>query len=451
MEFFYGERKASMTRSLQRDFARYVSQNILGMIGLSCYILADTFFISQGVGADGLTALNLAIPLHSFMTGLSLMIGFGGATRYTILRSQGEYQKADIIFSRSVQFAVLAAALFVLTGLTLPEKLAYLLGGRDAVLPMTAVYLRVDLLFAPALVLNNLLLAFNRNDGAPGLSMAAMLSSSISNIILDWIFIFPWKMGMFGAVLATGTASVIGLLIQSERFIRRKNAFRLRAVLPSLRAIGDICALGMSSLISDLSSGIVMIAFNAIILSLAGNTGVAAYGVTANIALVVTAIFSGIISGAQPLLSSAYGRGENGDLRKLYRMTLGTALVLSAVIYLLTCFFASPIAAVFNRDGDPVLQQIAVDGLRLYFTAFPMVAAGMVTAAYFSAVEQPLPAFWISICRGFAVILPVTFLMAALLGMTGVWLAYPISELITAALAVALYLHMDQKERRHGF
>ena len=437
-----------MTHSLQKDFARYVSQNILGMIGLSCYILADTFFISQGVGADGLTALNLAIPIYSFMSGVSLMIGFGGATRYTILRSQGEREKADIIFTRSVQFAVWMAAVFVLMGFTLPEKLGYLLGGRGEVLSMTAVYLRVDLLFAPAFILNNVLLAFNRNDGAPGLAMAAMLSASISNIILDWIFIFPLQMGMFGAVLATGTAAVIGLLVQSVRFIRRKHTFRLRAVLPSLRAVGDICTLGVSSLISDLSSGIVIIAFNAIILSLAGNTGVAAYGVVANIALVVTAIFSGIISGAQPLLSSAYGRGQEKDLRKLYRMSLGTALVISMVIYISTYLFASPVAAVFNRDSDPVLPQIAIDGLRLYFTAFPMVAVGMVTAAYFSAVERPVPAFLISVCRGFAVILPVTFLMAALLGMTGVWLAYPVSELITAALSAVLYIYAARKERR---
>ena len=437
-----------MAHSLQKDFARYVSQNILGMIGLSCYILADTFFISQGVGADGLTALNLAIPIYSFMSGTSLMIGVGGATRYTILRSQGEHERANVAFTRSVQFALFMAALFVLAGFTLPEPLGDLLGGRGNVLQMTTIYLRVELFFAPALILNNVLLAFNRNDGAPGLSMAAMLSASISNIILDWIFIFPWQMGMFGAVLATGTASVIGLLVQSGRFIRQKNAFRLRAVLPSFRAILDICALGVSSLIGDLSSGIVMIAFNAIILSLAGNTGVAAYGVIANIALVVTAIFSGIVSGAQPLLSSAYGRGQQKDLQKLYRMTLGTALVFSVVLYILPFFFASPLAAVFNRDSDPALQQIAIDGLRLYFTAFPMVAVGMMTAAYFSAVEKAVPAFLISICRGFAVILPVTFLMAALLGMTGVWLAYPVSEMITAALAVVLYLHIARKERK---
>lgn len=152
-----------------REFARYTSLNVLGMIALSCYILADTFFVSLGLGADGLTALNLAIPVYSFIHGSGLMIGMGGGTRYSILKSQGNHQEADRVFTNVLYLAAVLAALFVAAGLLFAGDLVRLFGGTGAVFTMCRTYLRVILLFAPAFLMNNVLLCFVRNDGAPSL------------------------------------------------------------------------------------------------------------------------------------------------------------------------------------------------------------------------------------------------------------------------------------------
>ena len=145
-------------------YAKYVTANILGMIGLSLYILADTFFIARGIGPDGLTALNLAIPVYSFINGLGLMIGMGGATRYSISKGNHDTDSRRFIFSQAFCFMAVLAALFFLGGLFLPDQLSALLGADESVLPHTSIYLRIILLFTPLFMCNNLLLCFVRND-----------------------------------------------------------------------------------------------------------------------------------------------------------------------------------------------------------------------------------------------------------------------------------------------
>ena len=329
------------TQTLLKEFSQYVILNICGMIGLSCYILADTFFVSNGLGANGLTALNLAIPIYSFVHGSGLMFGMGGATKYSIYRGQKEYKNADKSFSSTIYIMSALAVMFMLTGILFSSQLTRLLGADKNVYHMTKTYLQVILLFAPAFMANDTLICFVRNDGNPKLSMIGMLTGSFSNIILDYIFIFPLKMGIFGAVLATGLAPVISLIVLSKHWLTKQNQFHFVRIKPSFRLIGNIISLGVPSFITEMASGIVMIVFNTIILHLQGNIGVAAYGVVANLSLVVISIYTGIAQGAQPILSRVYGYGEHESQKQILKYALKTMLVISLGIY--PFFYLQPI------------------------------------------------------------------------------------------------------------
>ena len=198
---------------------------------------------------------------------------------------------------------------------------------------MTKTYIQVILLFAPAFMANDALICFVRNDGNPKLSMLGMLTGSFSNIILDYIFIFPLNMGIFGAVLATESAPVISLMILSKHWLTKQNQFHFVRIKPSFRLIGNIISLGVPSFITEMASGIVMIVFNTIILHLQGNIGVAAYGVVANLSLVVISIYTGIAQGTQPILSKVYGYGEHESQKQILKYALKTMLVISLGIY----------------------------------------------------------------------------------------------------------------------
>ena len=175
-----------MKNELLRSAVRYMSRSVLGMIGLSCYILADTYFISAAMGADGLAALNIAIPVYSLVNGTGLMIGIGGATRCSLESGRPEEQNAA--FTVSLTTGLGLGLIFALIGALGAEGLASLLGADGTIRGMAATYLRTILCFSPFFILNNIGIAFGRNDGAPGRAMAAMLAGSFSNIFLDWLF-----------------------------------------------------------------------------------------------------------------------------------------------------------------------------------------------------------------------------------------------------------------------
>ncbi|MFV0364180.1 MAG: MATE family efflux transporter [Suipraeoptans sp.] len=422
-----------------KDFTRYTTLNVLGMIGISCYILADTFFISKGLGTNGLASLNLAIPIYSFIHGCGLMIGIGGGSRYSFQKIQQKNNAANHVFTTSVLLAFCFSLLFFLTGLFFSGNLATYLGANTSTYGMSKVYIQVILLFAPMFITNNLLICFVRNDGAPNLAMMAMLMGSFSNIILDYILIFPLNMGMLGAALATGIAPIISLLILSSYFLNKKNGFHLIKQNFSLTTSVQILTSGLPSLVTEISSGIVIIVFNIIILKLTGNTGVAAYGIIANISLVVLAIYTGIAQGVQPLISSSYGAGQKANIKALLRYAIITVIILSAIVYLFIFIGSAQIVAVFNSESNEALQNIAITGMKYYFTGILFAGCNIVTSIYFTSTNNVIPAQIISILRGFVIIIPMAYLLSTLRGINGIWLAFPVTEIIVSIVTVLLW------------
>lgn len=421
---------------MKREFGKYVSLNIFGMLGLSCYILADTFFVSAKMGADGLTALNLAISIYSFINGTGLMIGIGGGTKYSIYRSRGEKEKGNRVFTAALVMGVLIGIILFAVGIFATRPLSMLLGAEGKIIEMTTVYLRTILCFSPCFICNNIFLAFVRNDGNPRLSMIGMLVGSFSNVVLDYIFIFPADMGMFGAAFATGLAPVISMLILSRHKFSGKNGFHLQTDGSFWRYAKGIPGLGASSFINEVSSGVVLIVLNLLILEISGNTGVAAYGVIANLALVALSIFTGISQGSQPLLSKYYGEGNGAKVREIYRYMVILALAVG-VFLVLTAFFATDsLIAVFNSEGNKELARIAHTGLRIYFLGFLAAGVNIVTAACKGALEQAGESFLISVMRGLICIVIYAAVLSKLFGMTGIWAAFPATEATTLLLSV---------------
>ena len=424
-----------MDAGLRREFFRYISLNTMGMIGLSCYILADTFFVANRLGAQGLAALNIAISIFGLVNGLGLMLGMGGGIRYTLMLAQGRDREGGKAFFAAASFGLALGLFFLILGQAAAAPLAQLLGAKGEILPLCAGYLRVLLSFSPFFILNQVCIAFVRNDGSPRLAMCSMLMGSLANIVLDYVFLYPLNLGMGGAALATGVAPVLGLCISSTHLLGRRGRLRPVPHVPSPRLLGNLSALGVSALLNEVSSSVILVTFNLIILSLTGDTGVAAYGVVANLALMALALFTGLSQGAQPLISQSYGRGDHHTVRQLCRLALLVSCLVGLALALIAQFGAEPLAALFNRDGDPELARLAVSGLRIYFWGFLFAGPNIIAASFLGAVEQPRASFLLSLFRGGVGIAALVLLLAWLLGVTGIWLAFPVTELLTFFLA----------------
>lgn len=438
-----------LNQSIYKTFFKYVSLNVLSMLGVSLYILADTFFVANGVGADGLVALNLALPVFSLINGLGLLLGIGAATLFSIATGKGDHQAGSRIFTQAFIIGAGAGILLTLLGLFFNRPIAVMLGAdSERIVEMTATYLRMLMIFSCAFILNNLLVAFVRNDGNPRLAMAGMLTSCLFNIVFDYIFVFPMQLGIFGAALATGVAPILSMLILSTHFIRKKNHFRLEKTRLAARDARNIVLTGLPSFITEFSSGVIIFLFNMVVMGIAGDIGVAAYGIVANLALVCIAVFTGVGQGIQPVVSVNYGAKRMGNVLRTYLCGAVLAFVFGALFFLAAVFFPNEIASMFNSEGNMELAALTADGLGIYFFGFLFAGVNVVTTSFFASIARPRPSFLISVLRGFLLIVPFLLLLPRVFGLNGVWLTAPAAEIATFLCCLGFMLSFVKKYRR---
>ena len=198
------------------------------------------------------------------------------------------------------------------------------------------------------------------------------------------------------------------------------------------------CQVGISAFVGEVSSGVITLAFNFLMMQCSGNVGVAAYGVVANVALVVVAVFNGIALGSQPLISESYGKREYREVKILKHMSYITAFAAACILYTFLFLEASLVVMIFNSEHNELLAQYAEPGVRLYFTGIFFAGLNIVGSSFYSATEKARIAFVVSMSRGFVLILISAFTMAALFGMDGIWLAYVVSEALTFIIMCVL-------------
>ena len=419
-----------------RKFAKYVTQSVAGMIGISIYILADTFFISVCEGANGLAVLNLILPVYGLMYAIGAMIGIGSATRYSIRKAQG--QNTDYFFTQSITWSVLCSLIFILVGIFLPGPFLALLGADAELITLGTSYLRIAMIGAPLFMCNYTFTAFARNDNAPAIAMTGSICGSLFNIVFDYILMFPLGMGMTGAALATAASPLITMLVCSMHFGGRKNHVAFRWKRLDLKHILSCCALGISAFVGEISSAVITIVFNMLILGIAGNVGVAAYGVIANLSSVAMSICNGLAQGVQPLISESHGRGDRMQVKKFLRWGILTSLVVEMVMVAAAWGWTDGWIVIFNSEQNTALLSYAHVGLRLYFLGFLFAGMNIMLVAYFSAVDRPRPAIVGSLMRGMIAIVVCAIVFASLFGLNGVWLSFLGSEVITFAVILVL-------------
>ncbi len=433
------------------NFYRYVSMSILGMLGSAVTILTDTFFVSDRLGVNGLAALNITICIFGLINGLGILLGIGGAAYYSISKARGEDDKANRIFTTAFSLSLSVGLLLLLTGILFSKQVVFLLGASGEILPMADIYMKTILCFAPFFILRHLLISFIRNDGNPKIAMIAMLVGSAANVILDYVFMYPFNMGIFGAAFATALTPVVGVLICTFHWIGRKNQFHFVSKGIRFGEILKMCGFGLAAFINEFSSGIVLLVFNLLILKSSGNTGVAAYGIIANLALIVSAIFTGISQGVQPLLSRAYGEGNSMQINSVFRHGLIVSTITGVLVYVCTLYFAPEMIGIFNKEHNATLQIIAERGIKVYFASFLLLGYNFMATALFSATEEVVSSLVVSFFRGCAGIIAVVILFSLIWGLDGIWLSVPTVEIITLLIALCLARKIKAKRNYRSF
>lgn len=414
--------------SFGKLFFKYVSLSTISMVGVSLCILADTFFIANGVGPKGLAALNVVVPLFSALNGIGLMFGMGGATLYAIAQGKEESEKGNKIFSFTMASSLILGVVLTALCLLFADPILKILGAGESIFALSKEYYMILIGCSSFFIISNALTCFIRNDHNPNLAMNAMLLGSLLNIVLDYFFIFPLNMGMRGAALGTVLSPLASLLLLSIHWRSKKRQLQFLSFNWSFGELKDILSIGFPSFITEFSSGVVIFLFNKIILDLSGNAGVAAYSIIANIAYVGVAIFTGIGQGIQPLASLSFSKKDKKSILNVLIWGMVLSFGIGALFYGISLFYAEPIIQLFNNENSQELAQITKTGFSLYFISFLFVGLNITAISLFSAVARPRQSLILSLLRGLILITPVLFVLANLFGMTGVWIAMPLTE-----------------------
>lgn len=426
-------------------FYKNVLLGILSMAAQSIFILADTFFIANGIGTEALAGgLNIVLPLVNIINGLGWMFGVGGATLFSTTVAQKEIKKANQYISLTIGLVFVIGSLFTLVSLIFSDQIIRGLQGTGVLFGLAKEYYMIYLSCSLLFILNNCLITFLRNDHNPRLATIAFVSGGgIVNIILDYVFIyqFGWG-GMAGAAIATVMSPLTSLILITLHKWSPQRVLRFEKFKVKFQDVREIMSIGFSSFLNEFSSAFVMFLFNIVLLNLVGHVAISAYAIVANLNIIVIAIFTGIgQGGAQPLLSRYYGLGgETKVLRKFVKLSFITYLVAGFLFFLISQVFTGQIIEVFNSEGNDQLAQIARTAIRLYAISFLFTGLNFMGIYYFSAVRKPKMALMISSLRGFFLIVPVLFILVKLLGLTGVWLAMPVVEFVTFGLMLVGYL-----------
>ena len=273
--FWQNIKKQEETFVKKKSLYQYIAPNILAMVGISCYILADTFFIATAQGTNGITALNLALPIYGIIFAIGSMIGTGSAIRYALAKATDQ-QEAKRYFSNALIWDVIVSVIFIAAGLFFPGQVMRVMGADTVIESIGIPYTRIVLCFTPFFMMNYAFTAFVRNDNAPHIAMAATLLSSLFNIVFDYVFMFPLGMGMTGAALATAVSPIVSILICMVHYLSPKSSVSFHFMVPSVKMLISSCSLGVVAFVGEIASAVTTMVFNFVLLALDGNTAVAA-------------------------------------------------------------------------------------------------------------------------------------------------------------------------------
>ena len=425
-------------------FRRMLYPTLTGMLFTALFTITDGIFVGRGLGSDALAAVNITAPLFLLATGIGLMFGMGASVVASIHMGAGKIKVARLNVTQSIAVTSLLMALMTLFILLFPKQLLMMLGCSERLEPLAISYLNGFVPFMITFSLISVCGFFVRLNGAPNYAMLCSVVSAVINIALDYILIFVVKWGMFGAAVATGIGTSIGVIMMLVYLLRKNTTVKmipiklsLNSMILMMRNVWYMCKLGFSSFLGELAIGIMMLCGNFIFMRYMGEDGVAGFSIACYFFPIVFMIYTSIAQSAQPIISYNYGVRSSERVRQSLTVALKTALFCGLVLTLITYLFSSQIVSMFI-SSEFAAHKIASAGLPLFAVGFIPFAINIVVVGYFQSVERVKYAFGITVLRG-VILMVINFIfLPQIIGNNGAWLAVPLTEIISAIIAIFL-------------
>lgn len=437
-----------MRKEIPKQFCRYALPQMVGLLLNSVYFIVDGMFIGNRLGRDAMAAAGVAVPMLEFMIALSMAITAGSGVMVSLALAKHQAQEAVDCAMHAVMTACAVGALLSVFGNLLVRPLAFFLGSTEAVLGEVVTYLSIILSLSPFMILSFLLGGLVRNDGHPVHAMTALAVGSLSNIVLDWLFMYPLNMGIAGAAWATALGPLLSCLILLPHFLLHRGVLRLSFVRPRLRLIGRMMTLGIPAFVMEFTIGMITYITNLSIGRLQlGEMGLAAYLLIGYLMLIILTLFLGMAEGLQPVFSAMKGRGDREGMRDMLHFSLAVFALVGLSAYALVFFFSGQFYALFTA-GDHTLLAFTTRHSRAYFSGFVFAGINILLISFWQATEETGKSMLTALLRS-ALLPPLSvFLLPMLLGPDVFWFGHSAAEVLTFAAALSLLMRPSSNRRK---
>ena len=439
---FYLQKKEEKAMNLLNGnikpiYFKYLSAAFGSAMITSVYSLVDMAMVGQYQGPDGTAALAVVAPVWNIIYSLGLLMGIGGSVIFSTVRGQetqksgneNEYFTAAVIGSVILAFVSWTAIIFF------DKPILLFFGADNSLLSLAKTYLAPVKAVIPLFLFNQMLAAFLRNDNHPELATAGVLAGGLFNVVGDYIFVFTFDMGIFGAGFATAVGSGISFAVMLSHFWSKKNSLVLRKTTGIARKLRKILVTGFPTFFIDIAMGILTVLFNRQIMKYLGSNALAVYGPVINISTIVQCCAYSVGQAAQPIISINFGAKKWQRIKETLRYALYTVGVFSIFWTALSLIYPNLYIYIFMKPTKTILD-IAPSIIRCYSISFILLPLNIFSTYYFQVLMKPRAAFFVSVFRGCIVSGILIMLLPIIAGASSIWFAMPITELLVAVYAV---------------
>ena len=427
-----GDSASFGTQAIPRLLIKQAVPASIGILVMSLNILIDTIFVGQWIGANAIAAINVVLPVSFFIAALGMAIGLGGSSIISRSLGSDDIEKATKTFGNQIVLTFSLTISFVIFGLLFVDSIVPAFGGKGALNEPAKIYYTIVLYGVPVLgycmMGNNVIRAV----GKPKNAMYAMMLPSISNLTLDYLLIYVFDFGMHGAAWATSLSYCVCALY--ILFFFNSNHSELHPKISDFKLDAgiskEIGALGSVTLARQGVISLSVLLVNNLLFGLGGESAVAIYAIISRLLMFSLFPVLGITQGFIPIAGFNYGAKNKKRVEQVIRTALLYATGFATLVFLMINIFSNSIGSIFTSELS-VLEK-APAAIRWVFVATPIVGVQLIGAAYYQAIGKALPALLLSLTRQGFFFIPLLYILPSFLGINGVWLAFPIAELLSA-------------------
>ncbi|MCI8546213.1 MAG: MATE family efflux transporter [Clostridia bacterium] len=432
-----------------KKLIRFTIPTIIMMIFTSIYGVVDGIFVSNFVGSDSFAAVNLIMPALMIFGTIGFMVGTGGSALVSKTIGEGQKEKANKYFSMLIYLLIIIGIIFTIAAVPLVRPLSKMLGANDAMLEYCVTYGRTLIIFLVPFVLQNCFQSLLIVAEKPTFGLIISVATGIANMILDFLFMYVFKMGVFGAALATGLSQLIGGIIPFIYFLKENNSpLRLVKTKFELKPIVQTCINGSSEMLTNLSMSLVNMLYNMQLMKYAGADGVVAYGIIMYVGFIFVGTYLGYSIGTAPIIGYHYGAGNTEELKNLLKKSFKLIAVTSIVMTGLAEISAKLLASIFVSYNAELLD-LTTNAIRLFSISYIISGFNIFSSSFFTALNDGLVSAAISFLRTLVFQIAMIFILPAIFGINGIWLAVVAAEILALAISVT-FLVLNRKKYQYA-